>query len=125
MLEPSKPNPSLKLSTSSSPSGRLKCCHVPGRSTKRTSTTSTPSALARSSTSRGLVLLTDLVSTAMNTLHEFQRFERAGPRVQRRNARGRESGVLVTNPDADFPCDWYKNARPGGRPLWYGTANSD
>src|SRR5438067_5699001 len=75
MLEPSKPRPSLKLSTSSSPSGRLKCCHVPGRSMNRTSTTSTPSAFARSRTSRGLVLLPDLlpdfVSTAINTLHEY------------------------------------------------------
>src|SRR5437016_9556767 len=75
MLEPSKPSPSLKLSTSSSPRGRLKCCQVPGRSMNRTSTTSTPSAFARSSTSRGLVLLPDLlpdfVSTAINTLHEY------------------------------------------------------
>ncbi len=70
MLEPSNPRPSLKLSTSSSPSGRLKCCQVPGRSMKRTSTTSTPSAFARSKTSRGLVLLTDFVSTAIYTLHE-------------------------------------------------------
>ena len=67
MLEPSKPSPSEKLPSSSSPSGRLKCCHVPGRSTNRTSTTSTPSALARSSTSRGLVLLPDLVTIAINT----------------------------------------------------------
>src|SRR5437899_3163221 len=74
MLEPSNPSPSLKLSTSSSPNGRLKCCHVPGRSTKRTSTTSTPSAFARSSTSRGLVLPADFVSTAMNTLHEYEDF---------------------------------------------------
>src|SRR6266571_3703122 len=72
MLEPSNPSPSLKLSTSSSPRGRLKCCQVPGRSTNLTSTTSTPSALALSSTSRGLVLLTDFVSTAMNTLHEYE-----------------------------------------------------
>src|SRR5437879_2754015 len=72
MLEPSNPSPSLKLSTSNSPNGRLKCCHVPGRSTKRTSTTSTPSAFARSSTSRGLVLPADFVSTAMNTLHEYE-----------------------------------------------------
>src|SRR5437899_10473448 len=70
MLEPSNPSPSLKLSISSSPRGRLKCCHVPGRSTKRTSTTSTPSACARSSPSRGLVLPAAFVSTAMNTLHE-------------------------------------------------------
>src|SRR5450759_5863105 len=68
MLEPSNPRPSLKLSTSSSPSGKLKCCHVPGRSMKRTSTTSTPSAFARSITSRGLVLLPDFVSIAIYTL---------------------------------------------------------
>ncbi len=68
MLEPSNPRPSVKLSTSSSASGRLKCCHVPGRSMKRTSTTSTPSAFARSRTSRGLVFLPDLVSTAINAL---------------------------------------------------------
>ncbi len=70
MLDPSNPRPSVKLSTSSSPTGRLKCCHVPGRSMNRTSTTSTPSAFARSITSRGLVLLPDFVCIAMNTLHE-------------------------------------------------------
>src|SRR3989442_8143094 len=74
MLEPPNPSPSLKLSISSSPRGRLKCCHVPGRSTKRTSTTSTPSAFARSSTSRGLVLPAAFVSTPMNTLHENEDF---------------------------------------------------
>src|SRR3989440_5181467 len=79
MLEPSNPSPSLKLSTSSSPNGRLKCCHVPGRSTNRTSTTSTPSAFARSSTSRGLVLPADFVSTAMNTLHEYE--DLTGPKL--------------------------------------------
>src|ERR1700674_5374268 len=68
MLDPSNPRPSVKLSTSNSPSGRLKCCHVPGRSMKRTSTTSTPSAFARSITSRGLVLLPDFVSIAIYTL---------------------------------------------------------
>src|SRR5947207_1600994 len=79
MLEPSNPSPSLKLSTSSSPSGRLKCCQVPGRSMNRTSTTSTPSALARSNTSRGLVLLTDFVCTDIDTLHEKPGFD--GPTV--------------------------------------------
>src|SRR5450759_3275878 len=68
MLEPSNPRPSRKLSSSSWPSGRLKCCQVPGRSMKRTSTTSTPSALARSITSRGLVLLPNFVSIAIYTL---------------------------------------------------------
>src|SRR5690242_15464904 len=83
MLEPSKPSPSVKLSTSSSPSGRLKCCHVPGRSTKRTSTTSTPSAFARSRTSRGLVLLTAFFSTtAIDTLPEHMLISRA-PRTHR------------------------------------------
>src|ERR1700680_5132022 len=79
MLGPANPRPSVKLSTSSSPRGRLKCCHVPGRSMKRTSTTSTPCAFARSITSRGLVLLpdflpdfvSDFVSIAICTLQSL------------------------------------------------------
>src|SRR6266566_2013753 len=109
MLEPSNPSPSLKLSTSSSPTGRLKCCHVPGRSTNRTSTTSTPSAFARSRTSRGLVLLTDFVSTAMNTLHEYPRFD--GPYSDRRKEQAKRSGEPGTNWRPSFLCGSHKFGR--------------
>src|SRR6266581_9317811 len=98
MLDPSNPRPETKLSSSSSPSGRLKCCHVPGRSTNRTSTTSTPSALALSSTSRGLVLLTAFVSTAMNTLHEHKDLTGPGFRV-----RGASANHQVELPQSHSP----------------------
>src|SRR6266540_5918658 len=115
MLEPSNPSPSLKLSTSSSPSGRLKCCQVPGRSMKRTSTTSTPSALARSKTSRGLVLLTDFVSTAMNTLHENLRFD--GPEGDRRKGVGTTAGGVGTKRARLFPCYPHEKGLSTGRCL--------
>src|SRR5437588_12525794 len=105
MLEPSKPSPSEKLPSSSSPSGRLKCCQVPGRSTNRTSTTSTPSALARSSTSRGLVLLPDLVTIAMkHTLLDLGiGFD--GPQPDRRNGAAQVHGELGTNRGPRVTCD--------------------
>ena len=55
MLEPSKPSPSSNMSSDSSPTGIEKCCQVPGRSVKRTSTTWTPDSFARRITSAGLV----------------------------------------------------------------------
>src|SRR6266568_529507 len=51
--EPSNPKPSLKVSSSSSFNGVEKCCQVPGKSVKRTSTTCTPASLARRMTSAG------------------------------------------------------------------------
>src|SRR5438093_4814927 len=123
MLEPSNPRPSLKLSTSSSPNGRLKCCHVPGRSTKRTSTTSTPSAFARSSTSRGLVLLTDFVSTAMNTLHDFQRFD--GPHVQPRNGDAPGSGAVDLKWTGGFLCGSYQKLGGAGYVASCGRNDAD
>src|SRR3989442_3210486 len=116
MLAPSNPSPSAKLPSSSSPSGRLKCCQVPGRSTKRTSTTSTPSALARSSTSRGLVLLPDLVTIAMNTPSWILGFGFDGPHDDGRNGNSQVHGELGTNRSPPFTCgphDWrYPQADP-------------
>src|SRR3981081_1685386 len=65
MLEPSKPRPSVKASSSKELSGTLKCCQVPGRSTNLMSTTLTPAARALSSTSDGLVLGESSTSTAI------------------------------------------------------------
>src|SRR5206468_2024304 len=51
--EPSNPKPSVNVSSSSSFKGIEKCCQVPGRSVKRTSTICTPASLARRITSAG------------------------------------------------------------------------
>src|SRR5437773_1263949 len=51
--EPSKPSPSVNTSAVSSLSGIEKCCQVPGRSQKRTSTTCTPASCALRMTSAG------------------------------------------------------------------------
>ncbi len=51
--EPSKPSPSVNTSSVSSFSGSEKCCQVPGRSQKRTSTTCTPASCALRITSAG------------------------------------------------------------------------
>ena len=56
MLEPSKPMPSEKSDLVISPTGMLKCCQVPRRSTKRRSTILMPSSFALRMTSDGLVL---------------------------------------------------------------------
>src|SRR3954470_13675416 len=45
MEEPSKARPSSKTDWSNDETGTVKCCSMPGRSTKRTSTISTPSSL--------------------------------------------------------------------------------
>src|SRR6266852_6069078 len=117
MLEPSNPSPSEKLPSSSSPSGRLKCCQVPGRSTKRTSTTSTPSALARSSTSRGLVLLPDLVTIAMNTPSWILGFGFDGPH-DRRYPQASPDRALRTNPALDTLWQPHVLERPGAAIGW-------
>ena len=54
--DPSKPMPPSKRPSESSSTGIEKCCHVPGRSTKRRSTIWTPSFFAIASTSLGEVL---------------------------------------------------------------------
>ena len=64
--EPSKPMPSSKRSSVSSLTGMLKCCHVPGRSVKRTSTNLTPASLARLITSFGVAPPVFLVSSAIH-----------------------------------------------------------
>src|SRR5258706_8048153 len=51
--EPSNPRPSVNVSSSSSFNGIEKCCQVPGRSVKRTSTICTPASFARRITSAG------------------------------------------------------------------------
>src|SRR5213593_2784270 len=52
MEEPSKPKPSVKTSSVSSPTGTLKCCQVPKVSTNLTSTILAPCLRAMSMTSR-------------------------------------------------------------------------
>src|ERR1041384_4824990 len=52
--EPSKPKPSAKTSSVSSPMGQLKCCQVPKVSTNLTSTILAPCLRAISMTLRGL-----------------------------------------------------------------------
>ncbi len=64
--EPSKPMPFSKRSSVSSLTGMLKCCHVPGRSVKRTSTNLTPASLARLITSFGVAPPACLVSSAIH-----------------------------------------------------------
>src|ERR687898_1906391 len=54
--EPSKPSPSSKLSSESSPTGTEKCCINPGRSENRRSTISAPDSLARARTSLGAAI---------------------------------------------------------------------
>ncbi len=51
--EPSNPIPSANRSSVSSLSGIEKCCHVPGKSVNRRSTTCTPASFAFRTTSAG------------------------------------------------------------------------
>src|SRR6266542_4206885 len=57
MLEPSKPRPSLKLSSASSPKGMVKCCQVPKVSTNLMSTILAPAFFAVSITCLGVLML--------------------------------------------------------------------
>src|SRR6266850_3492975 len=61
MLEPSKPKPSSKTSSVSSPMGQEKCCQVPKVSTNFTSTILDPCFLAISRTPLGVPAFTDAV----------------------------------------------------------------
>src|SRR5262245_43784729 len=56
ILEPSKPNPSLKISSVSSRIGQLKCCQVPKVSTNLMSTILAPLFLANSITLLGVLI---------------------------------------------------------------------
>src|SRR5258708_7917921 len=56
MLEPSKPKPSAKTSSVSSPMGQEKCCQVPKVSTNFTSTILAPFFLAISITCLGVLM---------------------------------------------------------------------
>src|SRR5262245_34622764 len=55
MLEPSNPRPSSKTSSSSLPTGIVKCCAVPKRSVNRRSTALTSFSRHRARTSRGVM----------------------------------------------------------------------
>src|SRR6266496_1972810 len=57
MEEPSKPRPSLKLSSASSPKGMVKCCQVPKVSTNLMSTILAPAFFADSITCLGVLML--------------------------------------------------------------------
>src|SRR5438034_969812 len=57
MLEPSKPRPSLKLSSVNSAMGQEKCCQVPKVSTNLTSTILAPAFLASAITCLGVLML--------------------------------------------------------------------
>src|SRR5436190_8956853 len=61
MLEPSKPKPSSKTSSVSSPIGQEKCCQVPKVSTNFTSTILAPCFLAISMTPLGVPAFADAV----------------------------------------------------------------
>src|SRR6266850_698122 len=61
MEEPSKPKPSSKTSSVSSPIGQLKCCQVPKVSTNFTSTILAPCFLAISMTPLGVPAFADAV----------------------------------------------------------------
>src|SRR5579859_4945875 len=56
MLEPSKPKPSLKISSVNSRIGQLKCCQVPKVSTNLMSTILAPFFLANSITFLGVLI---------------------------------------------------------------------
>jgi hypothetical protein len=56
MLEPSKPSPSLKISSLNSRMGQLKCCQVPKVSTNLMSTILAPLFLANSMTLLGVLM---------------------------------------------------------------------
>src|ERR1051325_5930164 len=56
MDEPSKPKPSSKTSSDSSPMGTVKCCQVPNVSTNFTSTILAPAFLAISITLLGVLM---------------------------------------------------------------------
>ena len=56
MDEPSKPFPSVNISSVSVCAGREKCCMSPGRSQNRRSTTSIPSSFTSRMTSRWAAL---------------------------------------------------------------------
>src|ERR1043166_5440281 len=70
MLEPSKPRPSLKISSVNSRIGQLKCCHVPNVSTNLMSIILAPVFLANSSTLLGVLMcwLVGSVSAALQKL---------------------------------------------------------
>ena len=57
MLEPSKPRPSSKTSSSSLPTGMVKCCQSPGKSMNRRSTALTSFSRHNARTSRGVIRL--------------------------------------------------------------------
>src|SRR6266404_6821355 len=61
MLEPSKPSPSLKISSLNSRMGQLKCCQVPKVSTNLISIILAPFFLANSITLLGVLM--DVVSS--------------------------------------------------------------
>jgi hypothetical protein len=75
MDDPSKPMPSLKVDSSSSPIIALKCCHVPGRSTNLKSTIFSPSLRAKAITSLGVVSFTALVSFVASSVILFSPFD--------------------------------------------------
>ena len=55
MLEPSKPSPSSKTSSSSLPTGMVKCCQAPKKSVNRRSMALTSFSRHIASTSRGFM----------------------------------------------------------------------
>src|SRR5215472_5841792 len=76
MLEPSKPKPSSKMSSVSSPVVIEKCCHIPGRSMKRRSTIFTPFSLANSTTSFGVMSGTSLPCGNRNSVFYWNQWQR-------------------------------------------------
>ena len=85
MLDPSNPIPSSKTSAENSFADTVKCCHNPGMSTKRRSTTRIPSSLIFAITSFAVIQL-PLVLRILPTLRETLRRSVHGPFATRRPA---------------------------------------
>ncbi len=70
MEEPSKPMPSAKVSSVSSPMGMVKCCQVPKVSTNLMSTIFAPAFLANSNTLLGVLMFYFLCLVLVFCNHE-------------------------------------------------------
>ena len=109
MLEPSKPRPSLKISSVNSRMGQLKCCQVPKVSTNLMSTILAPLFFANSITLLGVLMYWFIWFV------RFVRARRATPAAAPCSAAGMASAKFIIAP----PCGSLpRRARPNpGRRL--------
>src|SRR6516164_7050991 len=105
MLEPSKPKPSVKISSVNSRMGQLKCCQVPKVSTNLTSIILAPLFFAKSITLLGVLIqwLVSFVSVLLCPPH------RAG-RSPAANRRGADENRVIIRLLRDNPP---RRVRPG------------